>query len=131
MTLDNPEFLIEILSKSTARHDLTRKKEAYATIESIKESWFVASKEVHVFQCVRYDDGWTFRHFTDLDEKLESDHFDLELPLREIYHRVFTAGSCGRFNSRPPLPPPSPAARCLPGSCTDAPPSSRASEARM
>lgn len=91
VTLQNPELLIEILSKSTARYDLTRKKEAYASIPSMREYWFIATKEVDVFQCIRTDDAWTFGHVTDLDSTLTSDHFSLRLPLSEIYRRVFGA----------------------------------------
>lgn len=98
VTLQNPQLLIEILSKSTARYDLTRKKEAYATIASMQEYWFISTREVDVFQCVRGEEGWTLRHITDLALNLESKHFGIKLPLSEVYHRV--------FSSPPPQSPP-------------------------
>lgn len=89
VTLQSPELLIEILSKSTRRYDLTKKKEAYATIPSVKEYWFIASKEVDVLQHTRTGESWTIRRISDLEAILESPHFALTLPAKDIYHRVF------------------------------------------
>jgi Uma2 family endonuclease len=88
-TLKNPQFLLEILSPSTAKYDLTRKKDAYASRASALEFWFIDQKQVRVIQHVRSQDGWTAVHYTDLDVVVRSDHFNLDIPMREVYRKVF------------------------------------------
>jgi Uma2 family endonuclease len=89
VTLKNPELMVEILSPSTAKHDLTRKRDAYMSRESTREFWFIYLKEIRVIQNVRTDDGWSSIHYTDLEHSIRSDHFDLDIAMREVYRRVF------------------------------------------
>jgi Uma2 family endonuclease len=88
--LKNPQLLIEILSESTMEHDLTTKMAAYASMETMREYWFISINRVHLIQCFRSEIGWGYKHYSSLDLSVRSEQFDLEIPLREVFRRVFS-----------------------------------------
>jgi Uma2 family endonuclease len=87
-TLVNPQLIVEVLSESTSEQDRTWKLAGYCALASVKEIWFIEQTRPHVTRYYRADSwGLSFHH--GLDGVLRSEHFDLEIPLSEIYTLVF------------------------------------------
>jgi len=87
--LQNPQLLVEVLSPSTAAYDLGRKFEAYKQWPSVEEIWFVWQDVICVRQHFRTAiELWSERIYTTLETALVSEHFELTIPLYEIYRRV-------------------------------------------
>ncbi|MEM6647718.1 MAG: Uma2 family endonuclease [Bacteroidota bacterium] len=87
--LQNPQLIVEVLSPSTAAYDLGRKFEAYKQWPSVEEIWFVWQDVICVRQHFRTtNDAWSERIYTTLETALVSEHFDLTIPLSEVYQRV-------------------------------------------
>jgi Uma2 family endonuclease len=88
--LTNPILVIEIASKSTQVFDKTDKFIAYRSLPSLKEYILVSTKspEIEIFR--REDDGnWTVETVFGLDSLVKFESILLEIPLKEIYQRVF------------------------------------------
>ncbi len=85
--VEDPVIVFEVLSESTAQHDLTRKRLAYKTIPSLKAIVYVASDRARIDLVRRQADGrW------DDEDALEGQEATLKLaeiganlPLAEIY----------------------------------------------
>lgn len=61
-TITNPVLLVEVLSKSTERHDREVKADHYRKIPSLREYLLVSQKEASIQHYVRNADGsWTVR----------------------------------------------------------------------
>jgi Uma2 family endonuclease len=90
---DDPIIVIEILSKSTAQHDLTRKKHAYQTIASVQRIVYVAQNEARLDIVVRDADGrWHDEVVSGLEGELVLPELGLSVPMAEIYAEIeFTA----------------------------------------
>lgn len=86
-TADDPVVVFEVLSESTARHDLTRKKLAYKTIPSLRLIAYVSPDEPRVDVVRRRPDGtWDDGEPTEgLAAELPLAEIELSLPMAEIY----------------------------------------------
>ena len=85
-TADKPILIIEVLSKSTAFLDKTKKLWEYAQIESLQEYVTVEQDEKKV-TVYRRDNDWQDEVFVSGMVNFES--IDLSLSIDEIYDRVF------------------------------------------
>ncbi|MBW3636523.1 MAG: Uma2 family endonuclease [Armatimonadetes bacterium] len=88
-TLLNPLVLVEILSPSTARFDLTDKWAHYQLIPSLRDYLVVFSDQMRVQHYARQDDGsWNERVFARPAEEIRLSGIAARLTLAEIYKRV-------------------------------------------
>ncbi|HEX2910602.1 MAG TPA: Uma2 family endonuclease [Chloroflexia bacterium] len=90
-TVTNPLVIIEVLSESTAEYDRTDKFELYKELESL-ENYILVDQHRSYIQCFRRvkDEPklWAVESYRHLEENLRIPALDLELSLKEIYHRV-------------------------------------------
>jgi Uma2 family endonuclease len=88
--LTNPRLVVEVASKSTQVFDKTDKFIAYRSLPSLKEYVLVSTKnpEIEIFR--KEEDGnWTVETVFGLENKVNFDSIQLEIPLKDIYQRVF------------------------------------------
>jgi Uma2 family endonuclease len=85
--VDDPVVVVEVLSESTAKHDLTRKRLAYEAIPSLRRIVYVSTDEARLDLRVRGADGlWRDEAAVEgLGGTLALPELDLALPLAEIY----------------------------------------------
>jgi Uma2 family endonuclease len=88
--LTNPVLVVEVLSKSTAKTDLTTKKDGYATLESLSLYMVISQDEPRVELFVRQSTG-TFR--TEIvarghDSIVPLAALDCQISLADIYQDV-------------------------------------------
>jgi Uma2 family endonuclease len=89
-TLTNPILIVEVLSPSTAIYDKTDKFIACRGIKTLKEYILVSSDKVMVEIYRRNaDDNWYSVVETNLTNNVKFESINLDLPLKEIYARVF------------------------------------------
>lgn len=81
-----PIILVEVLSKSTRRHDKSHKRMIYQTIPSLEEYLLIEQDFVEVEVC-RRKDGWQCRNYF-LGDSFTLDSVDITLDVAELYHRV-------------------------------------------
>lgn len=85
----NPIVIVEILSRSTERHDRTSKFESYRRIETLREYVLIAQDSYRVEQYRKQPDGsWIFSGTTDADRTLKLPAIGCELNLSDIYAQV-------------------------------------------
>jgi Uma2 family endonuclease len=87
-TLQNPELIVEVTSESTQARDHSDKLAAYTELDSLQECWMVHPEKPLLTQYTRDSEGWRYRAQTALSDTVESDTFDLEVPLRNLYALV-------------------------------------------
>lgn len=87
-SLLNPNLLIEVSSESTRDVDRDDKLIAYTRITSLKEYWIIDPERALIVQYKRHNDEWVFHAVLGLESTLKSDHFEVEVPLKEIYALV-------------------------------------------
>lgn len=87
-TLLTPLLIIEVLSRSTERHDRETKLGLYKQIESLRECVLVSQTEVRVERHVRAGDLWPREVITDPDGSLVLASVGLEIPLRRLYEKA-------------------------------------------
>jgi Uma2 family endonuclease len=86
---DHPVVVVKVLSDSTRRVDLTEKRDAYLTINTLKQLILVDPDEPRVIVYRRRDTGgFEAGEHTGLDAVIELPEIDAELPLAELYERV-------------------------------------------
>ena len=84
--LTNPQMIVEVLSPSTEAFDRGEKFTYYKSIESLTEYLLVATNRSHVTIFVKQNENeWLQREATDLNDKLFSPAFGVEIMLSEIY----------------------------------------------
>lgn len=84
--IEDPVLVVEVLSESTAKHDLTRKRLAYEAMPSLRRIVFVSVDEARLDTRVRAEDGmWRDEAVEGLDASLPLPELGLTLPLTEIY----------------------------------------------
>ena len=87
--LVNPVLIVEVLSPSTASHDLKAKFEAYRAIDSFRDYLLIAQDEPRVIHYSRQVDGeWTRRDVTDIEATLTIESIGCELRMRDLYEGV-------------------------------------------
>ncbi len=87
-SLLNPELIVEVLSASTYEKDLTWKLEAYRSIDTVQECWFLWTDKTRLDQYTREGDEWRIASLRGEEATVRSRHFDLEVPLAELYELV-------------------------------------------
>jgi len=96
-TVTNPSTVIEVLSDSTREKD-GYKFFYYQQIPSLKEYILVDSKNYFV-QCIyrQPDDSWKFETIRDINASVMIRSVGLQLPMKDIYDRIFFKKSAGTF----------------------------------
>lgn len=82
----SPVILVEVLSKSTRRKDLTTKRLAYINIPTLKEYVLIEQDFVNI-EVLRKSSDWQGRHYV-LGDQVHFESIDLTLSVAEIYERV-------------------------------------------
>lgn len=81
-----PVIIVEVLSKSTRRRDLTTKRLAYKTIPTLIEYVLVEQDFVNV-EVLRKSSNWQGTHYV-LGDEIYFESIDLTLTVEDIYERV-------------------------------------------
>ncbi len=85
----HPVVIVEVLSPSTRRIDLTEKRDAYLTIPSLKVLLLVETEAPHVWAHRRQDDGtFSTEVFSGLEAVIPLPEIEAALPLVDLYDRV-------------------------------------------
>lgn len=87
-SLLNPNLLVEVSSESTVDADRLDKLIAYTRISSLQEYWIVNPDKALIIQYTQQEGKWVFHAVLGLEATLKSDHFVVEIPLKEIYALV-------------------------------------------
>ena len=83
---DRPVVVVEVLSESTRRVDLTEKCEAYLTIPTLESLIFVEPDFAHAIVHHRTpSDGFITEEYTGLEAIIPLPELGIELPLAEVY----------------------------------------------
>jgi Uma2 family endonuclease len=85
---DRPVLIVEVLSPSTRRHDLQEKRDAYLTIPSLQAYLMIDTDAPDVLVYERIESQFVARQFVDLDAVVTFTHFEIELPLAELYEHI-------------------------------------------
>jgi Uma2 family endonuclease len=88
-TLLNPTMIVEVLSASTESYDRGKKFGHYRQLRSLQEYVLVAQDQVLVERYRRQGEEWLLTEFRELDHTLELTSIGCEVPLREIYAKVW------------------------------------------
>jgi len=87
-TLQNPELIVEVTSDSTQARDHSDKLAAYTDLDSLREYWTIDPEKALLTQYTRDADGWRVQSHTVLSDTVESNTFNLEVSLRDLYALV-------------------------------------------
>lgn len=90
-TLLNPTLIAEILSPSTERYDRGQKFAHYRRVASLREYLLISQDRALIERYTRRGDGWVLTEYNGLDDVLQLDSIECEVPLRDIYARVDVA----------------------------------------
>jgi Uma2 family endonuclease len=87
---DHPVLIVEVLSDSTRRADLTEKRDAYLTISSLKVLIFVEPDEarVQLYRRSMPQGGFAVEDYAGPEAVIPLPEMDTEIPLAELYERV-------------------------------------------
>ena len=85
----NPSVVVEVLSESTEKRDLTTKMRCYKTLKSLKQIIFIAQSEKYILSLERDKDNdrlWLDMEYFDDEEGIPIG--DCEILLKDIYYKV-------------------------------------------
>lgn len=85
---DEPAVVVEVLSRSTRRHDEGEKKEAYFTIASLAVYLLVEQDEARVTAYRRTEQGFVAEVYEGPHGVIPLPEIETELPLTELYEAV-------------------------------------------
>lgn len=86
--LVNPLVIVEVLSPSTAEHDLARKQPLYRSLPTLQAIVYIDSSQPWLEVLLRSPEGeWSVKDLG-LEAELELEVIGLRIPVRELYHRV-------------------------------------------
>jgi Uma2 family endonuclease len=88
-TLLNPLVVVECLSPSTRRIDRGEKLDSYRRIPSLTDYLIVAQDRVWIDRYFKTDAGWQLEEYSSLTERVPLPAIGCELPLADVYERVF------------------------------------------
>lgn len=83
---EKPTLIVEVLSKSTRRHDETTKRRLYQTLPSLQEYVLIEQDIVDVEVC-RRSQGWQSEHYF-MGDDVTFAAIALTLSVHDIYERV-------------------------------------------
>jgi Uma2 family endonuclease len=88
-TLENPQVIFEVTSKSTEFFDWERKRDLYVQIESLTDFLIVSQEKMSIahFQRVAKKE-WKLKLYEDPQEVITLDSIDCELTLEQIYRNI-------------------------------------------
>lgn len=87
--IDDPVLVVEVLSPSTQRDDLTLKRWAYQAIPTLQAILLVSARSAAIELAEREPDGsWRSRHYRGLDVAVPLAALGIELPAAEVYMGV-------------------------------------------
>jgi Uma2 family endonuclease len=89
-TLLTPLLVIEVLSRSTEKHDRKTKLGRYKQIESLRECVLISQTEIRVERHVRAGEIWPREVITDPEGSLVLASLGLEIPLSRLYRKALT-----------------------------------------
>ena len=85
----NPRAIFEVLSPETERFDRTAKFDEYALIDELTDYVLISLSIARVEHFRRLEGGgWEVRFYTELNQILRLDNFDIQVPLSEIYEDI-------------------------------------------
>lgn len=90
-TLLNPYVIVEVLSPSTRAIDYGVKLDDYRQIPSLTDYLIVAQDRVWIDRYFRDGDRWNLTEYSAETDRVRLDGIGCELPLVEVYDRVFPA----------------------------------------
>lgn len=85
---DEPAVVVEVLSRSTRRHDEGEKKDAYFSIASLAVYLLVEQDDARLTAYRRTEQGFVAEVYEGLQATIPLPEIDAELPLRERYEAV-------------------------------------------
>jgi Uma2 family endonuclease len=87
---DQPVLIVEVLSDSTRRADLTEKRDAYLTISSLQVLIFVEPDEARALLYRRSlpQGGFAVEEYAGSEAVIALPELETEIPLAELYERV-------------------------------------------
>jgi Uma2 family endonuclease len=86
---DQPTVIVEVLSDSTRRVDLTEKRDAYLTINTLKQLILVEPDEARVIVYRRRETGgFEAEEYLGLEAVIDLPEIEAQLPLAELYERL-------------------------------------------
>jgi len=86
---DHPVIVVEVLSPSTRRLDLTEKRDTYLTVPSLRVLLLVETDAPHVWANRRQPDGtFATEIHSGLDAVIPLPEVDTALPLADLYDRI-------------------------------------------
>lgn len=88
LALVNPILVVEVTSPSSAETDRGAKRESYMRVPSVRTYLVVDQHRVHVEQYERADVGWRLQVFTRLEDVIQLEALEIELPLSRIYRDI-------------------------------------------
>ena len=95
-SVDDSLLVVEVLSPSTSRFDLIRKRQAYEAMPTLRRIVFVDVDEARVDSRVKGEDGhWRDETVEGLDAALILPEIDLSVPMAEIYAETEVAAAAG------------------------------------
>ena len=87
--IENPIFLVEVLSPSTEAYDRGGKFSIYRSLPSLEEYVLIAQDRHQVEVFSRQTDGrWLLSEFTGPEAVVSFESIKCQTPLQEIYHKV-------------------------------------------
>jgi Uma2 family endonuclease len=101
--LEEALIVFEVLSESTAKRDLTRKRRAYQTMPGLRRIVFVSQDEARADLWARTGNGdWRDEDVVGLDGVLELPEIGVSLALAEIYEETDVARAAADQAAAPP-----------------------------
>jgi Uma2 family endonuclease len=86
-TLLNPTVIIEVLSKSTAKYDKSKKMTLYQNLPSVQDYILVAQDECRIEHYQRQN-NWDLTLLTELEQVLNLQSVEAKILARDIYDKV-------------------------------------------
>ncbi|PQV64330.1 Endonuclease, Uma2 family (restriction endonuclease fold) [Abditibacterium utsteinense] len=85
----NPRAIFEVLSPATETFDRTAKFDEYKLIDDLKDYVLVDTSRARVEHFTLLESGdWALRVYNSLEQELRLEHFEIVVPLSEIYEDV-------------------------------------------
>jgi len=85
----HPVLMVEVASESSGNRDRVKKRQEYQKIPSLWYYLVVDQDEMLVELQSRNNEGkWETSYFTELDEEIPLERFDLTLKLADVYERI-------------------------------------------
>ncbi len=87
--VEMPILVVEVLSESTQKVDLTDKLQEYSSISSL-QYYFIVSQDHAIIQLYHRNENrrWEFDYYTNLSENIELKEFETTISLQCIYDRI-------------------------------------------